>query len=59
MDVFNFILSVLVFAGFIGILAAPEETKWDKVSVVAFVVGALLLAAAVFGDGIGFIIWRV
>lgn len=58
MNVFNFILSVLVLLGFF-IAMFKTDTKPGNVGVGAFIIGALLLAASVFGDGIGFIIWRV
>ena len=59
MDVFNFILSVLVLGGFIGELSTAEETANDKVFVCAFIFGALVLAASVFGSGIGVIFGRL
>lgn len=58
MDVFNFIMAVLVLGGFIGELATAEEAGYDKVFVCAFIFGALVLAASVFGSGIGVIFGR-
>lgn len=55
MNVFCFVLSALVLAGFIGTLAAAEDTKPGKVAISFFAIGALILSAYVFVDGIGVI----
>lgn len=59
MNVFNFILAALVIAGLIVEVSAPEDSKRGKIGIGVFAIGALLLAASVFVDGIGFIIWGV